>query len=217
MNDPNASAATNCAAACGPSNGPAGLIAHPLERSHRAVGLQALIAQRLSCELGRYRPGREHVDGGKAGHWHHGAAVLRRRRRSPVGEGARYRPTPVWTGLSPHSGGDTQDEALAALHRARIPQTRRLRSASSGAVHVARLTHAIRRWLAGLHRHRVPGGAGGGYAGGGVPRPVGFGSAKVRGCAIGAASSGSMRCRYEDPSARRRQQGSRWSRGFAWL
>jgi hypothetical protein len=63
--------------------------------------------------------------GGPAGYRHHGAPVLRRRCRSPVGEGARYRPAPVWTGLGSHSGRDTQDEARAAPHGVRIPQTRR--------------------------------------------------------------------------------------------
>src|SRR6266704_152808 len=37
-------------------------------------------------------------------------------------------------------GGDTQDEARAALHGVRIPQASRVRSASRGAVHIARLT-----------------------------------------------------------------------------
>src|ERR1700733_11961281 len=36
-------------------------IAHALERSHGAVGLQALLAQRFPREFGRYRPGRQHV------------------------------------------------------------------------------------------------------------------------------------------------------------
>src|ERR1700730_7888404 len=36
-------------------------ITHALERSHRAVGLQALLAQRFRREFGRYRPGRQHV------------------------------------------------------------------------------------------------------------------------------------------------------------
>src|SRR5450756_1278493 len=36
-------------------------IAHALEPSHRAVGLQALLAQRFRREFGRYRPGRQHV------------------------------------------------------------------------------------------------------------------------------------------------------------
>jgi DNA-binding transcriptional LysR family regulator len=39
-----------------------------------------------------------------------------------------------------HTGGDTQDEARAALHRVRIPQARRVRAASRGTVRIARLT-----------------------------------------------------------------------------
>ena len=67
-------------------------------------------------------------------------AVLRWRCRPPAGEGAGYRPAHVRNGLAPYTGGDTQDEARAALHRVRIPQARRVRSASRGAVHIARLT-----------------------------------------------------------------------------
>src|SRR5258707_13288189 len=59
---------------------------------------------------------------------------------TPIGEGAGYRPAHVRNGLAPHTGGDTQDEARAALHGVRIPQARRVRSASRGAVHIARLT-----------------------------------------------------------------------------
>jgi DNA-binding transcriptional LysR family regulator len=44
---------------------------------------------------------------------------------------------PVWLLTQ---GGDTQDEARAALHRVRFRQTRRLRPASGGAVPLARLT-----------------------------------------------------------------------------
>src|ERR1700686_3276813 len=36
-------------------------IAHALEPSHRAVGLQARLPQRFRREFGRYRPGRQHV------------------------------------------------------------------------------------------------------------------------------------------------------------
>src|ERR1700684_3474795 len=36
-------------------------ITHALERSHRAVGLQAFLAQRCRREFGRHRPGRQHV------------------------------------------------------------------------------------------------------------------------------------------------------------
>src|SRR5580704_15171667 len=36
-------------------------ITHALERSHRAVGLQAFLAQRGRREFGRHRPGRQHV------------------------------------------------------------------------------------------------------------------------------------------------------------
>ena len=46
----------------------------------------------------------------------HDTAVLRRRRRPPAGEGAGYRPAHVRNGLAPHPGGDTQDQARAALH-----------------------------------------------------------------------------------------------------
>ena len=46
--------------------------------------------------------------------------------------------------LASHAGRDTQDEARAALHRVRIPQACRVRSASRGAVHIARLT----QWVA---------------------------------------------------------------------
>src|SRR5258707_15343701 len=59
---------------------------------------------------------------------------------TPIGEGAGYRPAHVRNGLAPHTGGDTQDEARAALHGVRIPQALRVRSASRGAVHIARLT-----------------------------------------------------------------------------
>ena len=66
-------------------------------------------------------------------------AVLRRRCRPPAGEGAGRRPAHVRNALASHPGGDTQDEARAALHGVRIPQARRLRAASRGAVCVARL------------------------------------------------------------------------------
>jgi hypothetical protein len=66
--------------------------------------------------------------------------VLRWRCRPPLGEGAGYRPAHVRNGLAPHAGRDTQDEARAALHGVRIPQARRVRSASRRAVHIARLT-----------------------------------------------------------------------------
>src|SRR5439155_25354940 len=66
--------------------------------------------------------------------------VLRWRCRPTPGVGAGYRPAHVRNGLAPHTGGDTQDEARAALHGVRIPQARRVRSASRGAVHIARLT-----------------------------------------------------------------------------
>src|SRR3954469_19475964 len=59
---------------------------------------------------------------------------------TPAGEGAGYRPAYVRNGLASHTGGDTQDEARAALHGVRIPQARCVRSASRGAVHIARLT-----------------------------------------------------------------------------
>src|SRR6202035_5561826 len=68
------------------------------------------------------------------------AAVLHWRCRPPTGEGAGHRPAPVRNALASHTGGDTQDEARAALHRVRIPQARRVRAASRGAVHIARLT-----------------------------------------------------------------------------
>ena len=70
----------------------------------------------------------------------HDTAVLRRRCRPPAGEGAGHRPAHVRNALASHTGGDTQDEARAALHGVRIPQARRVRSASRGAVRIARLT-----------------------------------------------------------------------------
>src|SRR6266581_3473214 len=60
--------------------------------------------------------------------------------RPPTGEGAGYRPAHVRNALASHTGGDTQDEARAALHGVRIPQARCVRAASRGAVHIARLT-----------------------------------------------------------------------------
>src|SRR3984885_370388 len=59
-------------------------------------------------------------------------AVLRRRHRPPAGEGPGRRPAHVRNGLASHTGGDTQDEARAALHRVPIPQARRVRAASRG-------------------------------------------------------------------------------------
>ena len=50
----------------------------------------------------------------------------------PIGEGAVHRPAQAWNALASHTGGDTQDEARAALHGVRIPQTRRACAASSG-------------------------------------------------------------------------------------
>lgn len=70
----------------------------------------------------------------------HDTAVLRRRCRPPTGEGAGHRPAHVRNALASHTGGETQDEARAALHGVRIPQARRVRCASRGAVHIARLT-----------------------------------------------------------------------------
>ena len=61
-------------------------------------------------------------------------AVLRRRCRPPAGEGSGRRPAHVRNALASHTGGDTQDEARAALHRVRIPQARRVRAASRGTV-----------------------------------------------------------------------------------
>ncbi len=43
-------------------------------------------------------------------------AVLHRRCRPPTGEGAGHRAAHVRNGLASHAGGDTQDEARAALH-----------------------------------------------------------------------------------------------------
>ncbi len=57
-----------------------------------------------------------------------------------LAEGAGRRPAHARNALASHTGGDTQDEARAALHGVRIPQARRVRSASRGAVHIARLT-----------------------------------------------------------------------------
>ena len=51
----------------------------------------------------------------------HDAALLRWRCGSPVGQGAGHRPAHVRNALASHAGGDTQDEAGAALHRVRIP------------------------------------------------------------------------------------------------
>src|SRR6185436_11930396 len=67
-------------------------------------------------------------------------AVLRWRCRPPAGEGAGYRPAHVRNALASHTGGDTQDEARAALHRVRIPQARCVRAAYRGPLHIARLT-----------------------------------------------------------------------------
>jgi hypothetical protein len=69
--------------------------------------------------------------------------VLRRRCRPPTGEGAGHRPAHVRNALASHTGGDTQDEARAALHRVRIPQARRVRAASRGTVRIARLTRGF--------------------------------------------------------------------------
>ncbi|SIT54922.1 hypothetical protein BQ8794_190056 [Mesorhizobium prunaredense] len=66
--------------------------------------------------------------------------MFRRRCRPPAGEGAGHRPAHIRNALASHTGGDTQDEARAALHRVRIPQARRVRSASRRANHIARLT-----------------------------------------------------------------------------
>ncbi len=46
----------------------------------------------------------------------HDTAVFRRRCRPPTGEGAGYRPAHARNALASHTGGDTQDEARAALH-----------------------------------------------------------------------------------------------------
>src|SRR3546814_818647 len=67
-------------------------------------------------------------------------ALLRRRCRSATGEGTGHRPAPAWNALASHAGGDTQNEACAALHRVYIPQARRVRAASRGAVCVEQLT-----------------------------------------------------------------------------
>jgi DNA-binding transcriptional LysR family regulator len=64
--------------------------------------------------------------------------------RSPAGEGAGHRPAHVRNALASHTEGDTQNEARAALHGVRIPQARRVRSASRGAVHIARLMRGRR-------------------------------------------------------------------------
>ena len=55
------------------------------------------------------------------------------------------RPAHVRNALASHPGGDTQDEARAPLHGVHIPQARRLRAASRGAVCVARLMRAAGR------------------------------------------------------------------------
>ena len=52
---------------------------------------------------------------------------------------AGRRPAHARNALASHTGGDTQDEARAALHGVRIPQARRIRSASRGPVRIARL------------------------------------------------------------------------------
>ena len=64
------------------------------------------------------------------------AAVLRRRCRPPARQGARHRSAPVRNALAAHAGGRAQDQARAAVHRVRVAQSRRARSASRGAVHV---------------------------------------------------------------------------------
>jgi DNA-binding transcriptional LysR family regulator len=66
--------------------------------------------------------------------------VYMSRDRLAAWRGTRHRPAHVRNGLASHTGGDTQDEARAALHRVRIPQARRVRSASRGTVRIARLT-----------------------------------------------------------------------------
>ena len=65
--------------------------------------------------------------------------MLRRRCRPPTVKGSGHRPAHVRNALASYTGGDTQDEARAALHGVRIPQARRVRSASLGAVCIARL------------------------------------------------------------------------------
>jgi DNA-binding transcriptional LysR family regulator len=59
-------------------------------------------------------------------------AVLRWRCRPTTGKGAGRRPAHVRYDLASHTGGDTQNETRAALHRVRIPQARRVRAASRG-------------------------------------------------------------------------------------
>ena len=57
---------------------------------------------------------------------------------TPTGEGAGHRPAHIRNAAS-HTGGDTQDEARAALHGVCIPQARRVRAASRGNVLIGRL------------------------------------------------------------------------------